>query len=526
MESTKPKFDMHVHSIYSIDGVADAKEICRKAKANGVTALSVTDHNHTKIIKDIKYLRSQTNAYDNITFINGAEVSCSYERMKGSIHINAYDFDENNKEFSNFLFGIRERDRAINYNIFAVLEKNFGFVFHPGAIMKLSAIDPDITYDGVAELCVKAGYLHNKDEFKEIVLPLIKNQVTCSHLNRYNTLSNVTLKKSDYRKMMLKKAPYIRNSINPPKAPDIKITLNKINNANGIACLNHLSFVDFKKRNRYKNMELFVKKTKEYCDSIGLPLAIEVFFSGNDKDQEFIFALALKYDILINVGTDWHSEAKDNKADIGTLPAGIEVNVCPLYDFIKNGRDMSKINQSDNINDYFTVLTKEAHEAIIERNNKLLEKHQNKSKAKIDEAKSLNTDKRLPIDDLREYKEGRDTRFIVSSAEHILSRRLTEHVSVYKHLKANIKDYPSRKKDLDRQYKDIETMYLYYEEHIKKLPDDKLDGSNKFKLSSIEQYKTLKTLHRNFIKEKQKLDNLFESYSENKTYLFDELAKK
>ena len=80
--------DLHTHTIYS-DGTWNVKKLLEEAKKNGVTLLSITDHDSVDA-----YLELRNNDYSNYfsgKIIPGCEFDCVFDNIK--IELLGYNFD-------------------------------------------------------------------------------------------------------------------------------------------------------------------------------------------------------------------------------------------------------------------------------------------------------------------------------------------------------------------------------------------------------------------------------------------------
>src|SRR5574344_595965 len=90
--------DLHIHSIYS-DGEYSPDELINKCLNNGITTISITDHNRIDAYKNMKLGKY-------INLIPGIELSA--KASKGQIHILGYGIDINNKKLSEKLDELKE----------------------------------------------------------------------------------------------------------------------------------------------------------------------------------------------------------------------------------------------------------------------------------------------------------------------------------------------------------------------------------------------------------------------------------
>ena len=80
--------DLHTHSTAS-DGTVEPAELAREAKAAGLLALALTDHDTTAGVDECGEVCSDL----GVTFVPGIEVSCERGRERGTLHILGYFVD-------------------------------------------------------------------------------------------------------------------------------------------------------------------------------------------------------------------------------------------------------------------------------------------------------------------------------------------------------------------------------------------------------------------------------------------------
>ena len=107
---TKKIIDLHSHSLYS-DGSDSPAELIEKAKAAGLSALSLTDHD---TVKGVPYA-IEAAAGSDLEIIPGVELSTFYKKQE--IHIVGLYVDHTDKKFLSALDHIRflreERNRKM-----------------------------------------------------------------------------------------------------------------------------------------------------------------------------------------------------------------------------------------------------------------------------------------------------------------------------------------------------------------------------------------------------------------------------
>ena len=123
--------DLHIHSNIS-DGVLSPKEVIDEADKNGVSLISITDHDTIDSYTPelFSYAKSK-----KIKIIPGVEISSKNE--KAGIHVLGYNFDLENKEFRETLFKIRNSRHEYLHNVSKKLSK-LGYLVN---VEKLDKID-------------------------------------------------------------------------------------------------------------------------------------------------------------------------------------------------------------------------------------------------------------------------------------------------------------------------------------------------------------------------------------------------
>jgi 3',5'-nucleoside bisphosphate phosphatase len=96
-----PNYDLHCHSTAS-DGLLAPAELVRRAAANGVDILALTDHDE---VCGLAEARAQAAAL-NLRFVDGVEVSISWGGI--TIHVVGLNIDPDNQQLQNGLHGIRQ----------------------------------------------------------------------------------------------------------------------------------------------------------------------------------------------------------------------------------------------------------------------------------------------------------------------------------------------------------------------------------------------------------------------------------
>lgn len=107
----KKIIDLHIHTKFS-DGFLSPKEVIDEAIKNGVSIISITDHDTIDAYNDELFEYSNSN---NIKIIPGVEIST--HTGKSGIHILGYNFDLNNKLLKDNLYQIRNARHIYLYDV-------------------------------------------------------------------------------------------------------------------------------------------------------------------------------------------------------------------------------------------------------------------------------------------------------------------------------------------------------------------------------------------------------------------------
>lgn len=86
--------DLHMHSWYSEDGEFTPAELVEQCSRQGITAMSITDHNCARANAEA---RAQAEA-NGIRYISGIEIDCVYKGL--DFHVLGYGIDEHSEDFA------------------------------------------------------------------------------------------------------------------------------------------------------------------------------------------------------------------------------------------------------------------------------------------------------------------------------------------------------------------------------------------------------------------------------------------
>ncbi len=162
--------DLHIHTNCS-DGAMTPKEIIDEAVNNGVSVLSIADHDTVDAYSDelFQYAKSK-----NILIIPAVEISTKIKKC--GIHVLGYNFDLQNKTFLEKLKSLRNARHDYLYGVAAKLEE-LGYVVHTSELDKIEAVtkahislDVVSNPDNKEKLLEVFGHIPEKGEFIETIM--------------------------------------------------------------------------------------------------------------------------------------------------------------------------------------------------------------------------------------------------------------------------------------------------------------------------------------------------------------------
>ena len=166
----KKLIDLHIHSNLS-DGELSPKEIIDRAVNNGVSVIAIADHDTTLAYNDELFNYAQTN---NIKIIPAVEISTKYKGI--GIHVLGYNFDINNKKFTDKLYSIRNARHIYLHDVSTKL-KELGYIIDVDSLDKIDAVTKAhialniVENEDNKELLLKTfGHIPSKGEFIETIM--------------------------------------------------------------------------------------------------------------------------------------------------------------------------------------------------------------------------------------------------------------------------------------------------------------------------------------------------------------------
>ncbi|MDO8664221.1 MAG: PHP domain-containing protein [Candidatus Liptonbacteria bacterium] len=155
--------DFHMHSTYS-DGSQSVRELIGQASENGVTMLSMTDHDTTAGISEAQKLGAEM----GVKIIPGIEITTA-KNNKG-LHLLAYGIGEENKILSELLARLREGRKKGVIEKLEKINQNFKSSGRPQVdIDDVMKINKTLGLATVMDYLVANGFTAGRDEAYELV---------------------------------------------------------------------------------------------------------------------------------------------------------------------------------------------------------------------------------------------------------------------------------------------------------------------------------------------------------------------
>lgn len=257
--------DLHSHTTAS-DGEYAPKDLIDKALQKNISILAITDHDTTDSLDDaISYANDK-----GIKIVPGIEFSC--RTITGKMHILGLHInylESNFKEITNKLKKARDKRN----NIFIEKFNELGYDIKIEDVRKY-ATGKIIGKPHFAQVLLEKGYINNIEEAYDNIF----------NVSPLNTIKKMTLSSQE--------------------------TIETIKRANGIAILAHPKTLGL----NYKNLETKIQELISY----GLD-GIECYHSTHTFEEiELYKNLAIKYNLLISKGSDYHGPNVTPEIELGT----------------------------------------------------------------------------------------------------------------------------------------------------------------------------------------------------------------
>ncbi len=268
--------DLHVHSNAS-DGSLTPTEVVHAANEAGLAAIALTDHDTVSGVAEALEASEEL----DIEVVPGVELSCIYKEKE--LHILGLFVDHTSDSLTGYLAATKKKRLERNEKMIEAFRAD-GFDLTMDDLL-LGNPKTIITRAHFARALVNKGYVSTTDQaFKKYLNP------DCKY----------------YRK---------REVITPEDA------IRAIRNAGGFPVLAHPC--------QYKLGWTETDHLAEYLHSIGL-LGLECFHSSNNQHESGkLRAIAMRYDLALTGGSDFHGAAKPD-IQLGIGRGGLKVSAAYL----------------------------------------------------------------------------------------------------------------------------------------------------------------------------------------------------
>lgn len=160
------KSDLHVHSDYS-DGSNSVEEVIRRASFNGITQISIVDHD---TVKGLPEILSFGEKYE-IDVIAGIEISAYDFKRKRKVHVLGYNYDSNALHIESICRPVRERRQA--HSLWQIDQiKAAGYELDKQAIMEATKPSNTIYKQHIMKHLTEASY--TSPQYKQLYRKLFK----------------------------------------------------------------------------------------------------------------------------------------------------------------------------------------------------------------------------------------------------------------------------------------------------------------------------------------------------------------
>lgn len=276
MEKYNNYIDLHIHTNNS-DGMYCPSEIVELANQNNTTFISISDHDTIKGLPELK-----SNLLKNMIGVNGVEIS-SYLNIDGRrirLHILGYGFDEKSIKLLNLLEEMKQKRISAHKQVLNFLKENL----------------KTLPENSILELDMERYCWFDREVIK------------CFEKENYNPITIENLRRHFKQN---------RFSYGIDYELDFSRVIDTIKSSGGIAVLAHPMAYNLCREDVLKVIKKVV--------NIGID-GIEIFQSDCPKpDTKNLANIAIKYNLLCSVGSDFHKEINSDGRKIGK---GIDDNLC------------------------------------------------------------------------------------------------------------------------------------------------------------------------------------------------------
>ncbi len=152
--------DLHMHSAYSDDGEYTPTQLVEMCAAQGITTMSITDHNSTRANAEAEQAAKRL----CIHYVSGIEIDCTFEGS--NFHVLGYGIDYQAPDFAAIEEYVAEQSRGASLEMLR-LTQGLGFAI---TIEDIQALERDASWAGRWTGEMFAELLLSLPEYKENTL--------------------------------------------------------------------------------------------------------------------------------------------------------------------------------------------------------------------------------------------------------------------------------------------------------------------------------------------------------------------
>ena len=278
-----PFVDLHTHTQRS-DGRLTPKELITKAYNAGIRVLSITDHNYTEDLTELREFVASA-FEEEMILIQGAEISAIYIDSNGvehELHIVALGFNPDDPNMKALLAAHQPDRKPYIDAILKRLKDDCGGI-NIGTYESIQSQFPTTKYIGrmaLARLLYEKGYTTSVDESFRI-----------------------------YVGSQGERRAYVKNPLRYSRLEEV---VRIIIQSGGTPILCHPLYYDLDNGNRTggEEKERLVRTFKELVTAYGGVGGMEVYYARYKDMAErlYLLQLARKYGLLISGGSDYHQQ--------------------------------------------------------------------------------------------------------------------------------------------------------------------------------------------------------------------------
>jgi len=268
------KFDLHMHSNYSVDGEFTPKELIEIAKKTNLKCAVLCDHNSSEGVDAfIQYAKEE-----KITAFVGLEFSTSYEN--GEVHVLGYNFNHHQDYYETLPSLMKELKWEAGRQLIHKFNERFNFDLDEKEIMDITRKNDSDPYMEMADIILQnPKYNTHKD-----LQPYMPGGHRCEPAT-VNIYWDFCVKGCD--------------CFVPIPFPPIKETIERIHKDGGIAILAHPWKTFYQKEDKLEELIAY-----------GID-GIEAYSNYHeDFHNEYYEEYCKKHNLLMTCGSDFHGKTK------------------------------------------------------------------------------------------------------------------------------------------------------------------------------------------------------------------------